>query len=133
MTAQELNAWLNFGGGQQLWEELSAKFNVIAFQSANTGVQMGGWFNKIKRWMTLKVTIRMPGLGAKSCLSAAAVALPGGEISVNEIGAIDASEWVGPWNDMAFGFTVAKYYCVRASASRVQAFQQALIWMFGTH
>ena len=46
MTAQELTAWINFGGGQELWDTLSAKFNIRAFQSANTGVQMGGWFNK---------------------------------------------------------------------------------------
>jgi len=64
MTAQELNAWIDFGGGRQLWESLSAKFNVIAFQSANTGVQMGGWFNKeitsLDDFKGLK--IRMPGL-----------------------------------------------------------------------
>ena len=116
MTAQELNAWIDFGGGRQLWEELSAKFNVIAFQSANTGVQMGGWFNKeinaLDDFKGLK--IRMPGLGGEVMrrLGAAAVALPGGEIFPSmKSGAIDASEWVGPWNDLAFGFhQVAKYY-----------------------
>ncbi len=116
MTAQELNAWLNFGGGQKLWDELSAKFNIRAFQSANTGVQMGGWFNKeiksLDNFMGLK--IRMPGLGGEVMrrLGAAAVALPGGEIFPSmKSGAIDASEWVGPWNDLAFGFhQVAKYY-----------------------
>ena len=46
MTAQELTAWINFGGGQELWDTLSGRFNIRAFQSANTGVQMGGWFNK---------------------------------------------------------------------------------------
>jgi TRAP-type mannitol/chloroaromatic compound transport system substrate-binding protein len=116
MTAQELNAWIDFGGGRQLWEQLSAKFNVIAFQSANTGVQMGGWFNKeitsLDDFKGLK--IRMPGLGGEVMrrLGAAAVALPGGEIFPSmKSGAIDASEWVGPWNDLAFGFhQVAKYY-----------------------
>ena len=116
MTAQELNAWIDFGGGRQLWEELSAKFNVIAFQSANTGVQMGGWFNKeitsLDDFKGLK--IRMPGLGGEVMrrLGAAAVALPGGEIFPSmKSGAIDASEWVGPWNDLAFGFhQVADYY-----------------------
>lgn len=116
MTAQELNAWIDFGGGRQLWESLSAKFNVIAFQSANTGVQMGGWFNKeIKSLDDFKgLKIRMPGLGGEVMrrLGAAAVALPGGEIfPAMKSGAIDASEWVGPWNDLAFGFhQVAKYY-----------------------
>jgi TRAP-type mannitol/chloroaromatic compound transport system substrate-binding protein len=116
MTAQELNAWIDFGGGRQLWEGLSAKFNVIAFQSANTGVQMGGWFNKeitsLDDFKGLK--IRMPGLGGEVMrrLGAAAVSLPGGEIFPSmKSGAIDASEWVGPWNDLAFGFhQVAKYY-----------------------
>ena len=116
MTAQELNAWIDFGGGRQLWESLSAKFNVIAFQSANTGVQMGGWFNKeinsLDDFKGLK--IRMPGLGGEVMrrLGAAAVSLPGGEIFPSmKSGAIDASEWVGPWNDLAFGFhQVAKYY-----------------------
>ncbi len=116
MTAQELNAWIDFGGGRELWQELSAKFNVIAIQSDNTGVQMGGWFNKeIKSLDDFKgLKIRMPGLGGEVMrrLGAAAVALPGGEIFPSmKSGAIDASEWVGPWNDLAFGFhQVAKYY-----------------------
>ena len=118
MTSSEINAWINFGGGQQLWDELSKKFNVRAFQSANTGVQMGGWFRKeintLDDFKGLK--IRMPGLGGEVMrrLGAAAVSLPGGEIFPSlKSGAIDASEWVGPWNDMAFGFhQVAKnYYC----------------------
>ncbi len=116
MTANELSAWINFGGGQALWDELSAKFNIRAFQSANTGVQMGGWYNReinqLEDFQGLK--IRMPGLGGEVMrrLGAAAVALPGGEIfPALKSGAIDASEWVGPWNDIAFGFyQVAKYY-----------------------
>lgn len=116
MTGQELSAWINFGGGRALWSELSAKFNIIAFQSANTGVQMGGWFNKeiqsLEDFKGLK--IRMPGLGGEVMrrLGAAAISLPGGEIFPSmKSGAIDASEWVGPWNDLAFGFyQVAKYY-----------------------
>jgi len=116
MTAQEINAWIYFGGGQALWDELSAQFKIRAFLSANTGVQMGGWFNKeintLDDFKGLK--IRMPGLGGEVMrrLGAAAVALPGGEIFPSmKSGAIDASEWVGPWNDLAFGFyQVAKYY-----------------------
>ena len=116
MTGQELNAWIDHGGGRELWEELSAKFNTIAFQSANTGVQMGGWFNKeIKSLDDFKgLKIRMPGLGGEVMrrLGAAAVSLPGGEIFPSlKSGAIDATEWVGPWNDMAFGLhQVTKYY-----------------------
>ena len=112
----EINAWINFGGGQELWDELSAKLNIRAFQSANTGVQMGGWFrNEINSLDDFKgLKIRMPGLGGEVMrrLGAAAVSMPGGEIFPSmKSGAIDASEWVGPWNDMAFGFhQVAKYY-----------------------
>jgi TRAP-type mannitol/chloroaromatic compound transport system substrate-binding protein len=46
MTANEMNAWIRFGGGQQLWDELSARFNIKPFLAGNTGVQMGGWFKK---------------------------------------------------------------------------------------
>ena len=115
-TANEMDAWLQFGGGQQLWDELAAGFNVKPFASGNTGVQMGGWFNKeIKSLEDYKgLKIRMPGLGGEVLrrIGAAAVSLPGGEIfPALQSGAIDATEWVGPWNDLAFGFyKVTKYY-----------------------
>ena len=84
MTANELNAWIDHGGGQELWNELTQDFNLISFQSANTGVQMGGWFNKeIKKIEDLNgLKIRMPGLGGEVLrkVGAAAVAIPGGEI-----------------------------------------------------
>ena len=116
MTADEINAWIYWGGGQELWDELSAQFNVKAFMSANTGVQMGGWFRKeintLEDFKGLK--IRMPGLGGEVMrrLGAAAVTLPGNEIYQSlQAGTIDATEWVGPWNDVAFGFyQVAPYY-----------------------
>ena len=116
MIATEQNAWIDFGGGQELWNELSAKFNIRAFQSANTGIQMGGWYNReintIEDFRGLK--IRMPGLGGEVLrrIGAVAVSLPGGEIfPAMKSGAIDASEWVGPWNDLAFGFhQLGKYY-----------------------
>ena len=116
MTANELNAWIDHGGGKELWNKLSAQFNVISFQSANTGVQMGGWFNKeITNIDDLKgLKIRMPGLGGEVLrrVGSAAVAIPGGEIyPALQSGAIDATEWVGPWNDLAFAFyQVAKFY-----------------------
>jgi len=105
MTANELNAWIDHGGGQELWNELTSDFNLISFQSANTGVQMGGWFNKeINSLDDLNgLKIRMPGLGGEVLrkVGAAAVAIPGGEIfSSLKSGAIDATEWVGPWNDL---------------------------------
>ncbi len=116
LSATEMNAWVFHGGGQELWDKLSARFGIKAFSAGNTGVQMGGWFRKpitsLEDFKGLK--IRMPGLGGEVYrrLGAAAVALPGGEIfPALQSGAIDATEWVGPWNDMAFGFyKVAKYY-----------------------
>ncbi len=116
LVASELDAWINVGGGQALWDELSAKFNIKPWMAGNTGVQMGGWFNKeINSLEDLKgLKMRMPGLGGEVLrrLGATAVGLPGGEIfPALQSGAIDATEWVGPWNDLAFGFyKVAKFY-----------------------
>lgn len=116
MTANELTAWMYHGGGQELWDELAGQFNLKGFLSANTGVQMGGWFNKrIESLEDLKgLKIRMPGLGGEVMrkLGAAAVSLPGPDIYQSlQTGAIDATEWVGPWNDLAQGFyKVTKYY-----------------------
>lgn len=108
-TSAEQEAWIHFGGGQELWDELSAKFGVKSFLCGNTGVQMGGWFrNPIQSLDDLKgLKMRMPGLGGEVLrqLGASAVALPGGEIfPALQSGTIDATEWVGPYNDMAFGF-----------------------------
>lgn len=116
MTAVEFAAWIEFGGGQELWDELSAKFNVKAFLSADTGTESGGWFNKpietLDDYKGLKM--RIPGLGGEVLRrhGAIPVALPGGEIyAALQSGALDAVEWVGPWNDLAFGFQqIAKYF-----------------------
>lgn len=116
MTAPELNAWIYHGGGQELWDELAAQFNLKPFMSANTGTQWGGWFNKeINSLEDLKgLSMRMPGLGGDvlARLGATVLTLPGGEIfPALESGRIDATEWVGPWNDLAFGFyQVTKFY-----------------------
>ncbi len=116
LTANELDAWINFGGGQELWDELSGEFGIKALMAGNTGVQMGGWFRKeINSLEDMKgLKMRMPGLGGEVLrrIGATAVALPGGEIFASlQSGAIDATEWVGPWNDLAFGFyKVAKFY-----------------------
>jgi TRAP-type mannitol/chloroaromatic compound transport system substrate-binding protein len=115
-TANEIAAWIQFGGGQALWDELSAQFNIKPVLAGNTGVQMGGWFTKEVRgpesYNGLKY--RMPGLGGEVLrrLGAIVVSLPGGEIvPALQSGAIDASEWVGPWNDMALGLhKVSKFY-----------------------
>lgn len=116
LTANEMDAWLYYGGGQELWDELSGGFNVKPFAAGNTGVQMGGWFNKelngVEDYKGLKM--RMPGLGGEVLrqIGGQSITLPGGEIFPSlQSGAIDATEWVGPWNDLAMGFyKVTKYY-----------------------
>lgn len=116
LTGQETHAWINYGGGQELWDELSAGFNLKGFLGASTGVQMGGWFrkeiNKLDDFKGLK--FRMPGIGGEVLrrLGVAVVNLPGAEIfPALQSGTIDGTEWVGPWHDLAFGFyKVAKYY-----------------------
>lgn len=116
MNAQELNGWLHYGGGMALWREAYAPFNLVPFAAGNTGVQMGGWFNKeinsIADIQGLKM--RIPGLGGEVFTRAGgeAVNIPGGELyTALQSGVIDATEWVGPYNDLAFGFhQIAKYY-----------------------
>ncbi|MBR9827042.1 MAG: TRAP transporter substrate-binding protein [Oceanospirillales bacterium] len=116
MTAQEMNSWLYHGGGMELWEEVYDKFGLVPGAAGNTGVQMGGWFNKeINSVDDLKgLKMRIPGLGGEVLKRAGGtpVLLPGGEIfSSLQSGTIDATEWVGPYNDMAFGLhKAAKYY-----------------------
>ncbi|RLA09946.1 MAG: ABC transporter substrate-binding protein [Gammaproteobacteria bacterium] len=116
LTAQEMNGWLYFGGGLELWRELYAPFGIIPFPAGNTGTQMGGWFNKeINSVADIKgLKIRMPGLGGEVLTRAGAttINLPGGEIfTALQSGAIDATEWVGPYNDLAFGLhKAARYY-----------------------
>ncbi len=116
LTATEMNAWIRFGGGQELWDKLAGDFGVKGLMCGNTGVQMGGWFRKeIKSADDLKgLKIRMPGLGGDvmSKLGASPVSLPGGQIYENLVsGAIDATEWVGPWNDQIMKlYEAAKFY-----------------------
>lgn len=116
MTTQQMNAWMDFGGGRELWEELYGRFNIVPFSAGNTGLQMGGWFNKkienMDSWKGLKM--RMPGLGGKVIERAGATAVlsPGSELYTNlERGVIDATEWIGPYHDYVIGFhDIAKYY-----------------------
>ncbi len=116
MTNLELNAWLYYGGGLALWRELYEPFNLVPFPTGNTGVQMGGWFNKeinsVDDLSGLKM--RIPGLGGEVLRRAGGtpVTLPGSEIfTALQTGAIDATEWVGPYNDASFGLhKAAKYY-----------------------
>jgi len=116
LTANELNAWFYHGGGLALWEEAYQPFGLIPNPAGNPGTQMGGWFNKeINSIEDLKgLKMRIPGLGGEVLKKAGGVpiTLPGGEIFPSlKSGAIDATEWVGPYNDLAFGlYKAAKYY-----------------------
>ena len=116
MTAQEMNGWLHYGGGLELWEELYAPFGVIPFAGGSTGVQMAGWFNRelrsAKDLSGLKM--RIPGLAGEvfDAAGGTAVRIAGGEVYTSmQTGVIDAVEWVGPYNDRTLGLNeVAEYY-----------------------
>jgi len=116
MTAQETNGWLYHGDGLALWTELYARFGLIPFPAGNTGMQMGGWFNKeIKSITDLQgLKIRIPGLGGEvfERAGSTSVNLPGSELFIAlQSGVIDATEWVSPYNDLAFGLhEAAEYY-----------------------
>ncbi len=116
LNAQEMSSWLHNGGGQELWDELYSGFNLKPFAGGSTGVQMAGWFNrKIDSLEDLKgLKMRIPGLGGEVLkrLGGSPINVPGGELfTALQTGAIDATEWVGPYNDMAFGlYKAAKYY-----------------------
>ena len=114
--ADEMDAWIQHGGGQALWDELAGAFGVKPFVCGNTGSQMGGWFKKpVETVSDFKgLTMRIPGLGGDviKALGGTPVTLAGSEIlTALQSGAIDATEWVGPYNDLAFGlYKLAKHY-----------------------
>ena len=116
MTAQEMNGWLHHGGGLELYRKIYRPFNILPMAGGSTGVQMAGWFNKeIETLDDIRgLKMRIPGLAGEifSRLGGVAVTLPGGEIyTAMQTGVIDATEWVGPYNDMALGLhEVARYY-----------------------
>jgi TRAP-type mannitol/chloroaromatic compound transport system substrate-binding protein len=116
LNAQQFNAWIISGGGQALWDKIYADYNLVPMLGGNTGVQMGGWFNReintLSDFQGLKM--RMPGLGAKVLEKAggSSVLIPGGELyTALERGVIDATEWIGPYHDYKMGFhQITKYY-----------------------
>lgn len=116
MSAREMDAWIRYGGGLELWQELYEPFDLLPVPGGNTGVQMGGWFNKeINELADFDgLTMRIPGLAGDVLerLGGVPVSLPGGELFTSlQTGVIDATEWVGPYNDLAFGFQdIAEYY-----------------------
>lgn len=116
LSARQQNAWMYYGGGLELTRELFKANNIVNFPGGNTGVQMGGWFRKeIKSLADLQgLKMRIPGIGGQIMAKLGAVpqTLAGGDIYPSlERGAIDAAEWVGPYDDEKLGFAkIAQHY-----------------------
>ena len=109
MTAQELVNWYYHAGGMELHDELGEIFGLKSFLAGNTGAQAGGWYSKEinspEDFNGLK--FRMPGLGGKALgkLGASVQNIPGSEVyQALSSGAIDGTEWIGPWADEKAGF-----------------------------
>ena len=116
LTGTEMDAWLSYGGGNELWQEIYAPFNLIPMRGGNSGTQMFGWFNKeINSLDDLQgLKMRIPGLGGEVFRRAGGIPVT---MQVSEVftamqtGGLDATEFVSPYNDMAAGYhTVADYY-----------------------
>jgi TRAP-type mannitol/chloroaromatic compound transport system substrate-binding protein len=120
LTAAEHTGWLYFGGGQALWDRAYEPFGVVSFYAGSSGPQAGGWFARpIESLDDLRgLNMRIAGLGGEVMrrLGVNVVLLPPGEIfGALQAGTIDAAEWIGPWNDLAFGlYRIAKYYYMPA-------------------
>jgi TRAP-type mannitol/chloroaromatic compound transport system substrate-binding protein len=115
LTTQQQNAWLYHGGGLEAMQKLYADFNIINFPAGNSGAQMGGWFKReIKSVADLNgLKMRIPGLGGQvmARLGVNVQVLPGGEIYLAlDRGAIDAAEWVGPYDDEKLGLNKAAQF-----------------------
>ena len=116
LTPQEHMLWIYHSGGQALWDELYAPFNVKPFLASNTSIGMGGWFKKEINSLDdiAGLKYRMPGLGGEVMrrLGAIAITIPPPDIAMSlASGVVDAAEWLGPWSDLAMGFyKSAPYY-----------------------
>ncbi len=116
LTYAEHAAFIEYMGGRELWDELGDEFNIKGFKAGNTGTQPGGWFNKEMNSPEdfRGLRMRIPGIGGDMMtnMGASVVSLPGGQIYESFIsGAIDAAEWVGPWNDYFLNMhEAARYY-----------------------
>jgi TRAP-type mannitol/chloroaromatic compound transport system substrate-binding protein len=115
-NARQYNAWWHAGGGEAIYNEFLKEYNIHALLAGNTGAQMGGWYRKeIKTVADLKgLKMRIAGLGGQVLAKLGVVPqqIAGGEIyAALEKGTIDATEWVGPYDDEKLGFNkVAKFY-----------------------
>jgi len=116
MTATEQYGWFYYGGGMELMQKVYEPFNLLSFPGGNTGVQMGGWFQKeINTAEDLQgLKMRIPGFAGEvlAKLGANPTNIPPGELYTSlERRTIDALEWVGPSMDLRMGFhKIAPYY-----------------------
>lgn len=116
LTGTEMDAWLAYGGGNELWREIYAPYNLIPVRGGNSGTQMFGWFNReINSLEDLQgLKMRIPGLGGEVFARAGGVPVTmqvSDVFTALETGALDATEWVSPYNDLSAGYhTVARYY-----------------------
>ncbi len=109
LNSRQMTAWMHHGNGLKLMREFYKNYNIVNFPLGNTGAQMGGWYRKeIKSLADLKgLKMRMGGFGGKVFERIGGVPqnIPAGEIyQALEKGTIDASEWVGPYDDQKLGF-----------------------------
>jgi TRAP-type mannitol/chloroaromatic compound transport system substrate-binding protein len=118
MTSRELAAWIRYMGGQELWDEVYDQFGMKGFVNGDTGTQAGGWFrNELTGLADVQgINFRTPGLGGQvwQRIGATVVNMAAGEIfAALQSGALDAAEFVGPYNDLALGFhQVCKHYYI---------------------
>lgn len=116
MTSRELAGWVRYLGGQEIWDEIYDQFGLQGFLSGDTGTQCGGWFKKELNGVedVQGLRFRTPGLGGQvwQKIGASVTNLAAGEIfQALQTGALDAAEFVGPYNDLALGFyQVCKHY-----------------------
>ncbi len=116
LNSRQMTAWMYEGNGMKLMREFYKAYNIVNFPMGNTGAQMGGWYRKeIKSLKDIKgLKMRIGGFGGKVLERIGGVPqnIPGGEVyAALEKGTIDATEWVGPYDDQKLGFNkVAKHY-----------------------
>jgi len=110
LTARQMDAWMEHGNGRKLMDEFYAQYNIKSQSAGNTGTQMGGWYRKeIKTVADLKgLKMRMGGglFGeAMAKLGVVAQNMPAGDVyQALEKGTLDATEFVGPFDDEKLGF-----------------------------
>jgi TRAP-type mannitol/chloroaromatic compound transport system substrate-binding protein len=116
LLADEQVGWMEHGGGQELYDEMYARFDLKPFLCGNSGPQWAGWFrNEIESLDDLRgMRYRTTGLNSEVCsrIGMAVQAMSGAEMfQALQTGALDAGEFIGPWSDSALGLhQVARYY-----------------------